>query len=65
MLNQVELFEVESEDGVFNSCEDQADVLCVGGTREVRVDGFVFVFVLLHVHLKNKLLGCLWIVFGA
>ncbi len=65
ILNQVELFEVVSEDGVFHSCEDQADVLRVGGTGEVRVDAFVFVFVLLLVHLKNKLLGCLWIIFGA
>lgn len=64
-LDQVELFEVVSQDGVFYSCEDQADVLGVGGAGEVRVDGFVFVFVLLLVHLKNKFLCCLWIIFGA
>lgn len=45
-----------SQDGVFDRGEDQPDVLRVRGTGEVRVDGFVFVFVLLLVHLEDEFL---------
>lgn len=47
-----------SEDGVFDSNKDKADVLCVGGTGEVRVDSLFSVWVLLLVHLQDELPGC-------
>lgn len=51
LSHQVVLFEVELQDGVFDSCKDEADVLRVGGTREVGVDDLVTVWVQVHKHL--------------
>lgn len=43
--HQVVLFEIELQDGVFDSCKHKADVLSVCSTCEVRVDDLVAVWV--------------------
>lgn len=47
-----------SEDGVFDSHEDKADVFCVCGAGEVRVQRLVLVWVLFLVHFQDELLSC-------
>ena len=60
-LHQVVLLQVELQDGVFDGGKDEADVLCVGGTGEVRVDDLVAVWVQVHEHLEDELSPCLGI----
>lgn len=47
-LHQVELLEVVPEDGVFDGHEDKADVFCVRGAGEVRIQRLVLVLFLVH-----------------
>lgn len=49
-LHQVELLEVVPEDGVFDGHEDKADVFCVRGAGEVRIQRLVLLRVLFLVH---------------
>lgn len=63
-LHQVVLLQVELQDGVFDGGEDKTDVLCVGGTGEVRVDDLVAVWIQVHKHLEDKLSPCLGIPLG-
>lgn len=60
-LHQVVLLQVELQDGVLDGGEDETDVLCVGGTGEVRVDDLIAVRVQVHKHLEDKLSPCLGI----
>lgn len=53
--HQVVFFEVELQDGVFDSCKDEADVLRVGGACEMGVDDLVTVWVQVHEHLQDEL----------
>lgn len=62
--HQVVFFEVELQDGVFDSCEDEADVLRVGGACEMGVDDLVTVWVQVHKHLQDELSTCLGIPLG-
>lgn len=59
--HQVVLFEVELQDGVFDGCKDEADVLCVSGACEMGVDDFITVWVQVHKHLQDELTTCLGI----
>ncbi len=43
------------QDGVLDRCEDEADVLCVCGAGEVRVDDLVAIWVQIHKHLQDEL----------
>lgn len=54
---QIELFQVVSEDGVLDDHKDEADVFCVCGAGEVRVQLLVLVRVLFLVHFQDELLG--------
>lgn len=54
-LHQVVLLQVELQDGVFDGCEDEADVLCVSGACEMGVDDLVTVWVQVHKHLQDEL----------
>lgn len=56
-LHEVELPEVELQDGVFDSSKHEADVLRVRRTREVRVDDFLFVWILILVKFQDKVFG--------
>lgn len=56
-LHEVELPEVELQDGVFDSSKHKADVLRVRRTREVRVDDFLFVWILILVKFQDKVFG--------
>ena len=58
-LHQVVLLQIELQDGVFDGGEDEADVLCVGGAGEMRVDDLIAVWVQVHKHLEDKLAACL------
>ncbi len=62
--HQVVFFEVELQDGVFDSCKDEADVLCVGGACEMGVDDLVTVWVQVHKHLQDELPTCLGVPLG-
>ena len=53
--HQVVFFEVELQDGVFDGCKDEADVLCVSGACEMGVDDLVTVWVQVHKHLQDEL----------
>ena len=56
-LDQVELSEVVSQDGVLDGGEHEADVLGVCGAGEVGVDRLLPVWVLVLVHLQDELPG--------
>ena len=60
-LHQVVLLQVELQNGVFDGSKDKSDVLCVGGTGEVRVDDLIAVWIQVHKHLEDKLSSCLGI----
>lgn len=62
--HKVVLFEVQLQDGVFDGCEDEADVLGVRGAGEVRVDDLVAVGIQLHKHLQDELASCLGVSLG-
>lgn len=57
-LHQIELLQVVSEDGVFDSHEDEADVFRVRGAGEVRVQRLVLFRVLFLVHFQDEFLSC-------
>lgn len=56
-LDEVELPQVQLEDGVLDGSEDKADVLCVRGAREVGVDDLLLVRVLVLIELQDKVSG--------
>lgn len=62
--HQVVLFEVELQDGVFDSSKDEADVLCVSCACEMGVDDLVTVWVQVHKHLQDELSTCLCVPLG-
>lgn len=64
-LDEIILFEVELQDGVFDGRKDKADVFGVGGTGEVRVDDLIAVGVEVHKHLEDELSPCLSISLGS
>lgn len=56
-LHEVELPQVQLEDGVLDGSEDKADVLRVRGTREVGVDDLLLVRVLVLIEFQDKVSG--------
>lgn len=48
--DKVVLLEVELQDGVFDGCKDEPDVLRVGGARKVGVDDLVTIWIQVHKH---------------
>ena len=62
--HQVVLFEVELQDGVFDSGKDEADILRVSGACEMGVDDLVTVWVQVHKHLQDELPACLGVSLG-
>ena len=62
--HQVVLFEVELQDGVFDSGKDEADILRVSGACEMGVDDLVTVWVQVHKHLQDELPTCLGVSLG-
>lgn len=54
-LFEVELFEIISEECVFDGFEDDTYVLCVCGAGVVCVKGFLMPHVVLLVHLQDEL----------
>lgn len=62
--HQVIFFKVELQDGVFDSCKDEADVLRVSGACEMGVDDLVTVWVQVHKHLQDELPTSLGIPLG-
>lgn len=62
--HQVVFFEVELQDGVFDSCKHEADILRVGGACEMGVDNLVTVWVQVHKHLQDELATRLGIPLG-
>lgn len=62
--HQVVLLQVELQDGVFDGGENKADVLCVRGAGEVRVDDLVAVRVQVHKHLQDELAARLGVSLG-
>jgi len=53
------------QDGVLHHHKHKADVLGVGGAREVGIQCLILVRVLLHVHLQDELLGRLQVLLRA
>lgn len=64
LSHQVVFFKVELQDGVFDSCKDEADVLRVSGACEMGVDDLVTVWVQVHKHLQDELSACLGVSLG-
>ena len=62
--HQVVLFEIELQDGVFDSSKHKADVLSVRGARKVGVDDLVAVGIQVHKHLQDELPRCLSVSLG-
>lgn len=54
-LHQVVLLQVQLQDGIFDGGKDKADVFCVCGAGEVRVDDLVAVWIQVHEHLQDEL----------
>lgn len=65
LSHEVVLFEVQLQDGVFDGCEDEANVLRVGGAGKMGVDDLVAVWVQVHKHLQDELPASLGIPLGA
>lgn len=65
LLHQVEFPKVELENCVFHSSEHKADILCVCGTCEVRIDDFFFVRILILIKLQDKVSGSFDILLGS
>lgn len=57
LLHKVELLQVQLQDRVFHGSEHEADVLRVGGTREVGVDDLLLVGILVLIELQDKVSG--------
>ena len=62
--HQVVLFEIELQDGVFDSSKHKADVFSVRGARKVGVNDLVAVGIQVHKHLQDELPRCLSVSLG-
>ena len=54
-LDQVVLLQVKLQNGIFHSGKYETNVFRVCGTRKMRVDNLIRIWVQINKHLKDKL----------